>query len=170
MSASYVFEPLDQRHDRAAFGCGVEPLDRYLKQQAGQDMRKKVAVAYVLCETNSSTIIGYYTLSMSAVETTDLSEHLMPRLPRYPLLPAALIGRLAVDRRYRGQGHGARLLINALRRCLDASRTVAAIAVLVDAKDDAARQFYAHFGFMRFVHQEYKLHLPMKTIEALFSV
>lgn len=170
MSASYVFEPLDQRHDRAAFGCNVESLDRYLKQQASQDMRKGVAVAYILCEPNAPAIIGYYTLSMSAVEPTDLSEDLTRRLPRYPLLPAALIGRLAVDRRYRGQGQGERLLINALRRCLDASRTIAAVAVLVEAKDDAARQFYEHFGFIRFVHQEYKLYLPMKTIEALFAV
>jgi predicted GNAT family N-acyltransferase len=106
---------------------------------------------------------------MSAVEPTNLPGDLTRRLPRYPILPAALIGRLAVGTQYRGQGHGERLLINALRRCLDVSQSVGAMAVLVDAKDDLARQFYERFGFRRFMNHEYKLYLPMKTIEELFA-
>jgi GNAT superfamily N-acetyltransferase len=168
MTNPYVIEPLSRYHDRAAFTCGVESLDHYLQQQASQDIRKDLAVVYVLHEPQSPIVIGFYTLSASSIEPTNLPENLVRRLPRYPTLPAALIGRLAIDSRFHGRRLGEYLLLDALHRCLSISEQMGTLAVLVDAKDDSARQFYERYGFLRFKQQEYRLFIPMKTIEESF--
>ena len=92
---SYRIEPLGPRHDRAAFFCGVEPLDRYFRTQAGQDVRKLIASCFVAVAADSPNIAGYYTLSATGIALTDLPSELAKRLPRYPLLPAILMGRIA---------------------------------------------------------------------------
>lgn len=173
--ADYVVEPLSKRHNRADFSCGEEELDRYLKQQASQAGRRDVARVFVLCPGADevcfapTTIVGYYTLSATSIEPTNLPSDLAKRMPRYPTLPAILLGRLAIDRRYQGQGIGSILLTSALQRSLRLSTELGAIAVIVDAKHDRARQFYEHYGFQRFIDHEYRLFLPMKTIEQLFA-
>ena len=164
-----IVEPLGSEHDRAAFSCGVEALDRYLKQQASQDARNRVAAPFVLRTADSLRIIGYYTLSAATIELKELPTEAARRLPRYPLLPAVLIGRLAVDREFVGHGWGKLLLVDALRRSLAQSRQIAAMAVVVDAKDDAARAFYERYGFQQLIEHQNRLFLPMKTIEQLFS-
>ena len=168
MSETYVVEPLDtQKHDRAAFSSGVAPLDAYLKNQASQDAKRRVGVTYVLREQDSNLIIGYYTMSTASIETTRLPEEITRRLPRYGVLPAMLIGRLAVDQRYRGQGLGEYLLVDALKRCLRLSRKIASMAVLVDAKDERTVQFYERYGFRRFSDRPLSLYMPMAEIEQL---
>ena len=163
----YVVEPLGRHHDRAGFSCGSEALDRYLREQAGQDVRNYLAAVFVLVDLMARTIAGYYTLSATAVEARELPAALTRRLPRYPLLPAVLLGRLAVDTRYRGRGLGALLLTDALKRSLGLREQVGAMAVVVDAKDDAARAFYERFGFQRFRDEEFRLYAPMGTIARL---
>ncbi len=106
-----------------------------------------------------------YTLSSYGIQPGDLPAALARRLPRYPLIPAILLGRLAVDARYRGQGVGRRLLVSALLRALAYSRDIVAFAVIVEAKDDAARVFYKRHGFTPFPDQPSRLYLPMWTIE-----
>src|SRR5438105_3176362 len=143
MHEKNVIEPLDiRKHDRAAFSSGVAPLDNYLKNQANQEAKRKVAVTYVLREHDSTAIIGYYTLSTASIETTSLPQDIVRRLPRYNALPAMLIGRLALDQRYRGRGLGELLLADALKRCLKVSEEIGAIAVIVDAKDEGSTRFY----------------------------
>jgi ribosomal protein S18 acetylase RimI-like enzyme len=164
-----VIEPFGAAHDRAAFSCGVEPLDRYLHQQAGQDVRRNVAAVFVTHEPDLSSIAGYYTLSATSIELTDLPMQVVKRLPRYPVLPAILLGRLAVDRRYRKRGVGELLLLSALRRSFNVHIEIGTIAVVVDAKDNQAQAFYERYGFVRFREQERRLFLPMKTIEQLFD-
>jgi predicted GNAT family N-acyltransferase len=164
----FITQPLGSGHDRAAFSCGVEALDRYLKHQAGQDARNRVAAPFVLTDGQSDQIIGYYTLSAFAVYLTELPAEVRKRLPRYPQVPTVLLGRLAVDGRYRGQGWGKALLVDALRRSLEHSRQIAAMAVVVDAKDDQSRSFYGQYGFRRLGDRESRLFLPMATIEQLF--
>ena len=163
----YRFEPLGDQHDRTGFTCGVAPLDRYLRTQAGQDRRRRLAAPFVCYDTATSLIVGYYTLSATAVTPAALSVEVTRRLPRYDHFPATLIGRLAVDLRYRGQGFGELLLLDALARCLAEADQIAAMAVVVDAKDDAARAFYEHYRFRRFEDHPYRLYLPMATIESL---
>ncbi|HEV8638537.1 MAG TPA: GNAT family N-acetyltransferase [Chloroflexota bacterium] len=169
MSTPPVVEPLGPSHDRAAFSCGAESLDRYLKQQASQDVRNNVAAVFVLRPAEASSIIGYYTLSATGIELAALPDGVKKRLPRYPLLPAVLLGRLAVDQRHQGRGWGKVSLLDALRRGLQHRTQVAAMAVVVDAKDDAARVFYERYGFRRFLDNEYRLYLPMETVEQLFA-
>jgi GNAT superfamily N-acetyltransferase len=164
----YRFEPLDAHHNRADFSCGVEALDRYFRQQAGQDQRRRVAVPYVLVDPTTGAVVGYYTLSTLSILAESLPDEVTRRLPRYQALPAILIGRLALDQRYRGQGLGELLLMDALRCGLEISRQVGAMAVVVDAKDNAARAFYERYGFIRFLDHEYRLFLPMATVAQIF--
>jgi len=166
--APYRVEALHKRHDRADFSCGTPALDRYLRQQAGQDARKRVAAVFVLCEGGSDTVFGYYTLSALSIDVGPWPDTVGQRLPRYPLVPTTLLGRLAVDLRLRGQGAGEHLLMDALRRSLDASREVASAAVVVDAKEDSVA-FYRRYGFISLRDQPHKLFLPMSVALRLFS-
>lgn len=165
----WLVEPLGKHHNRAAFSCGNDTLDRYLKEQAGQDARRRVAAPFVLvARDDPKTILGYYTLSSFGIDLEDLPEDVARKLPSYPVVPVTLLGRLAVDRRHRGQGIGEFLLMDALRRAVVQSSQIAAAAVVVDAIDDQARRFYQHFGFILFPDHPARLFLPMKTIADLF--
>ena len=158
--------PLDEHHDRAAFECGVEALDRYFRTQTGQDARKRVASCFVLTG-DGATPLGFYTLSATSIALGDLPPPLAKRLPRYPLIPATLLGRLAVDRRHRGRRLGEHLLFDAFSRAL--RNEIAAYAFVVDAKDDAAVSFYTAYDFMPLTRPGRRLFLPMVEIAALFS-
>ena len=165
----YRVEALGKQHDRSEFSCGSAPLDQYLSAQAGQDARKRVAVPFVLCEGERNTVLGYYTLSAISVDVGEWPETVAKKLPRYPVVPATLMGRLAIDKRLQGQGAGEYLLMNALHRSLRASRQVAAVAVIVDAKNEDAVGFYRHYEFVPFKDRPDRLFLSMGIIEKLFA-
>jgi predicted GNAT family N-acyltransferase len=114
-------------------------------------------------------VLGYYTLSAFSVDVGAWPEAVARKLPKYPLIPATLLGRLAVDGLLRGKGAGEHLLMDALRRSFDASSEVASMAVVVDAKDDKAVSFYRRYGFIRFAGQEGRLFLPMAVAKRLFT-
>lgn len=164
----YRIEPLSVKHDRTAFSCGVEALDRYLQKQAGQDISRRVAAAFVITP-DGTTIAGFYTLSAHLVNLADLPENVAKKLPRYPNVPATLLGRLAVSENFRGQGIGELLLLDALQRALGNTREVAAAVVVVDAKDERARGFYLRHDFIPLPTQPNRLFYPVKTIEKLFA-
>ncbi|MBI4560490.1 MAG: GNAT family N-acetyltransferase [Candidatus Rokubacteria bacterium] len=166
---AYRVEPLGKQHDRSTFSCGTEALDRYLRQQARQDERKRVAAPFVLCEGSSNEVLGYYTLSALSIEVGAWPLEVARKLPKYPLVPTTLLGRLAVDTRLRGKGAGEHLLMGALRRVLEASREVASVAVVVDAKDESAVAFYRHYGFVSFADEPRRLFLPTAVLEKLFG-
>lgn len=161
---AFRIEALNKSHDRSTFDCGGEPLNRYLREQARQEAEKFVAAPFVLTEEGSAVVLGYYTLSASSISAADIAPALAKRMPKYKLLPVTLIGRLAVDQRLKGQGRGAFLLMDALRRSAGHAKQVAAMAVVVDAKDEEAAAFYAHFDFLPLQAQPLRLHLPMKTV------
>ena len=164
-----MIEPLGNDHRRADFSCGNATLDRYLKEQAGQDLRRACATPFVLITMKGdASILGYYTLSSYGIDVGELPPDIAKKLPRYPLIPATLVGRLAVDRRYQGQRIGEFLLLDALRRALVQSAEIASAAVVVDAIDSGARNFYQHFGFLAFPRISSRLFLPMKTVAELF--
>ena len=158
-------ELLAEHHDRSAFDSGVEPLDRYLRTQAGQDARKKMAAIFVLVLPEED-IAGYYTLSSTAIRLPELPEAMVRKLPRYPLIPATLLGRLAVGRIHQAKGYGRFLLADALYRA--ARNEIASFAVIVDAKDDNAKRFYERESFLPFPDQPMKLFRSMADIEKLF--
>ena len=161
MTAGFVIVPLAASHDRQAFSCGAAPLDRYLPTQATQDVRRHIANCFVASPAESHVVAGYYTLSAASIPMTDLPEALARKLPRYPVLPAALIGRLAVDRRWQGKQLGAALLFDAIARAIRADAAV--FALIVDAKDEAAARFYRHHGFEAFSKKAARMFLPVAT-------
>lgn len=161
--------PLEKAHDRQSFDCGNGDLNRYLREQARQDSEKRVAAPFVLSPPGSHAVLGFYTLSASIIPVQELPPDLMKRLPRYGQLPVTLLGRLAVDRTATGQGIGEFLLVDALRRSLEAAQQIAAMAVIVDAKDDRAENFYRHFDFLPFQQTPLRLFLPMTQIAKLFA-
>ncbi|WP_322997206.1 GNAT family N-acetyltransferase [Castellaniella sp.] len=152
---------LDSTHDRAAFNSDSEPLNRYLQTQATQDVRRRVAACYVAL-TDEQRIAGYYTLASSSVLLTDLPANIGKKLPRYPTVPAVRMGRLAVDQAFKGQGLGGALLADALDRAARAE--IAAFAMTVDAKDDAASAFYRHHGFIDLPDSPLTLFLSLATV------
>jgi predicted GNAT family N-acyltransferase len=166
----FRFEPLASKHDRAAFSCEHERLDRYLQHQAGQDVRKRVAAVYVLTP-DGKTVAGYYTLSQYTVDTGELPLELAQKLrvPKYDRLPATLLGRLARSKEFRGAGLGEILLMDALPRALQHSKTIASMAVVVDAKDDKAREFYKSYGFLDLPEHANRLFIPMQTVAELLG-
>jgi GNAT superfamily N-acetyltransferase len=158
-------QALAAKHDRVGFDSGVEALDRYFRVQAGQDARKNMAAPFVLVLPDLS-VAGYYTLSSTAVRIGELPENLARKLPRYPLVPATLLGRLAVDRRHQGKGYGRYLLADALYRSL--ASQIASFALIVDAKDDSARRFYERESFLTFPDQPMRLFRPLADIADAF--
>lgn len=148
-------------HDRAGFDCGSPPLNEYLQRSATQHRRQGVSQTYVLVDTAApSLILGYYTLSAAQVDVTKLSEAERKRLPRYPI-PCIRMGRLACRSDQKGKGLGKLLVGCAVERCLKARQEVAAFALIVDAKDDNAKAFYEHFGFVACVDQPMTLYLVL---------
>jgi GNAT superfamily N-acetyltransferase len=154
--------PLDDMHDRAGFTCGVESLDRYIKTQAGQDVRRKANAVFVLSKPAEPTrILGYYTLCAMALAQGDVPEAAGKHVPRYPLVSATLIGRLAVAKDHQGHGFDAVLLADALQRAFDSASTVGSSMVVVDALDETAAGFYAAHGFVR-LPDSLRLVAPMR--------
>ncbi len=169
MTSPPRIEVLTDHHDRESFACGVQELDDYFRRRARQDRDRFVAAVFVLLGDQPDTIAGFYTLSSLGVALADLPAEAAKKLPKYPVVPSTLIGRLAVDERHRGRGLGELLLMDALARSLEQAYEIASAAIIVDAKDDAARSFYEHFGFACFPDRRYRLFLPMKTVAKMFA-
>lgn len=167
--APFQLASLDAAHNRAAFDSGSEPLDRYLRQQATQDIRRRVAACFVALageagEAETQRIAGYYTLAAASLLFSDLPTSVSKKLPRYPTVPAVRMGRLAVHQAFKGQGLGGALLADALDRAARAE--IAAFALMVDAKDEAAAAFYRHHGFIALPDAAQTLFLPLASLAA----
>ena len=160
-------EPLGPNHDRDSFSCGVESLDRYLKTQASQDVRRKANAVFVMTAIDiPDAILGYFTLCATALDQGEVPEAARKHIPRYPLVSATLLGRLAVDQTEHGKGLGAVLLANALRKASDSAGTVGSSMVVVDAIDDRAISFYEAHGFVRLA-QSSRLVIAMRSLAHL---
>ncbi len=158
-------EPLGNQHDRAAFSCGVDPLDRYFHLQVGQDARRRIASCFVLVDQGGA-VAGYYTLSATNILLGDLPLQVTKKLPHYPVVPAILMGRLAVDHKYQGQKFGELLLFDAFSRSLRSD--IASFAFVVDAKDDHARAFYERYSFLPLPGGARRMFKPLSEIAVFF--
>ena len=167
MADNFRIEPLGKNHDRAAFSCGNESLDQYLKNQAGQAVGKNLAAVFILTP-DGKKIAGYYTLSSYAVKLDDIPEEIGKKLTRMGEVPATLLGRLARSVEFRGQRIGGVLLVDALKRALRNSARIASWAVLVDAINEEAAEFYRPHGFVSFPNQPKRLFLPMNSVRKMF--
>jgi GNAT superfamily N-acetyltransferase len=164
---SYAITLLTSYHDKAEFSCGKDMLDNYIRHQALQDMKKKVAVCFVFAD-DKKQIKGYYTLSSGSVPRSLLPEIISKSLPKYEDLPVTLLGRLTVDKGFQGKGIGSLLFLDALKRCYEtSSKSIASMAVIVDPIDQEATNFYTKFGFILLPNRK-RMFLPMSTIAQLF--
>ena len=161
MTAGFTIEPLGG-HDRSGFSSGAPSLDRYLREQASQDVKRLIASCFVAIEPATNRLAGYYTLAATSVLAGDLPADVLKRLPRYPVLPAALIGRLAIDQNFHRRGLGSALLADAGLRVL--AGDAKAFALIVDAIDDNAVAFYRREGFQPFASRPLSLFLPLGTL------
>jgi predicted GNAT family N-acyltransferase len=158
-----VFNKTQQRQQ---FDCGVFELNRYIHQQISQDAKRKIAAPFVLL--NENQIVGFYTLSASSVNVGDLPTELIKKLPKYPLVPVALLGRLAIDKNYQGKGLGDFLLMDALKRSLVLSEQIGLMAIVVDAINESASHFYQQYGFEELT--ENRLFLPIQNLVKVFEI
>ena len=167
--SKYNIGPLGE-HDRAAFACGNASLDRYVREQASQDVKRGLAAVFVITAKNAPrTILSYYTLSSRELRIEQLPAEIAKKAGRYGYVGVTLLGRMAVAVSCKGMGLGALTLMNALDRSFTASREVASWAVFVEAIHDAAASFYRKYGFIELPEERRKLFFPMKAIAGLFS-
>lgn len=160
MTRGFRVAALSSAHDRAGFSSGVAPLDRYLRELATQDIRRRVSNCFVALD-EGDVVAGYYTFAATSLPLTELSPEERRRLPRYALLPAGLIGRLAVDQRFQGRRLGAALVMDAATRA--AGSDPAIFALIIEVKDERAAAFYEHLQFRRFSGRPMSLFLPLAT-------
>lgn len=167
------------KHIRNSFSCGETRLDDYIRKQASQNSKKNISQVYVLIDaidSSKSDVLAYYTLSAYTISIDSLDLDFAKNLPRYPQLPATLLGRLAVDKRQQGKKYGELMLLDALKRALDVSRQIGSLAVVVETLpkseiyNKSAINFYQKYGFKAFPENPRHLYLPMTSIKELFPV
>ena len=171
----YVTRPIEPADEKSGFSCGKVPLDEYFARYAVANDRAGIGRAYVLEHTESDPVelpsmLGFYTLSMAIAESTQVAGVLESKLPKYPM-PVALVGRLAIDQRAQGRRLGEKLLMDALRRVVDASAIVGCIGIVVDAKDEEAERFYVRYDFVTVSAESWprRMFLPIATARAAFA-
>ena len=165
MSVRFVIEPLKKEHKRAEFSCGNDRIDVYFRETVSQDVKRKYATCFVAVDLAAGRVAGFYTLSSSNVPLNEVPEPLAKKLPRYPSVPAVLIGWLGRHRNYAGQGLGETLLFDAIKTV--ATSPIGAHAIFADAIDEGAASFYAAFGFVPLIEKPRKLFLPVATALSL---
>ena len=163
----FTIEPLGKQ-DRDGFDSGSPELDAYLARQAGQDQRRSVAACFLAIETGTGVVAGFYTLSACHIHLDDLNEAARKKLPRYPVVPAVRLGRLAIDRRFQGRGLGSALIADAAMRAMRSE--IAAAFLVVEAKDETAAAFYRHFGFAPDPIEPLRLYASLAALKASFGM
>ncbi len=165
-----MIELLDKKHHKEEFDCGKILLNNYLKFQASQDLKRRLAVCFVLVENEIQKIEGYYTLSNNSIPLDSFSEQIRKKLPpSYSSIPTTLLGRLAIDKKSQGKGIGKILLIDALKRCFNISKEIGSFAVVVDPIDIEAELFYKKYDFIK-LPDSGKMFIPIKTLKELFEI
>ena len=166
----YEIDKLSSMHNKKDFSSGSVFLDNYLKNQAGQDIKRNISVTYVMTKCDCKNVIGYYTISSISIDISEMPDEYIKKLPKYPTFPAVLLGRLAVDLKFQKKKLGEYLLVDALKRSLLISNQLGVHAIIVDAKDDAAVNFYLRYGFLKFKSYNLKLFMTIKVITSLEKV
>lgn len=166
---SYITVVLDSTHEKEKFRCNKELLDNYFWFQAKQDIKRKLSVCFVLKDSESNKIAGFYTLSSNSISNKLIPESFQKKLPQsYQAIPCILLGRLAIDIHFQGKGFGKILIIDALKRCFETSESIGAYAIIVDPLDKEAEKFYEKYGFIMLADSG-KMFIAMKTVKELFT-
>lgn len=172
---SYVTVPIEPADAKVGFSCGHHALDDFFARHAVHNNEIGVGRAYVLRRDANNdealpAVLGFYTLSMASAESSQVAKVLAKKLPQYQM-PVALIGRLAIDQRAQGRRLGEALLLDALRRVVDASAVIGCTGIVVDAKDKGAADFYAKYDFVAVTNEGWprRMFLPLNTARAAFA-
>lgn len=162
--SSFEFHTLDKSFDRNSFDCSSLALNKFLKTKARQNQSVGINKTFVAIGSGdkNKTVLGYYSLSMGEIDLTSLPQDLVKKLPRHPV-PVARMGRLAVDTSTKGKGLGKLLMVDAMKRVQRASELIGVFALLVDAKDDSAKNFYLKYGFVSLIDEPMTLFLPLTS-------
>ena len=162
--SNFDFHALDKSFDRDTFDCGSEELNNFLKAKARQNQKAGFNRTFVAVKSDDpdKKVLGFYSLSMGEIDLSNLPEALRKKFPKHPV-PIARMGRLAVDKSTQGQGLGKFLLVDAMKRVQTASASVGVYALLVDAKDDPAKNFYKKYGFIELTDEPMTLFLPLAS-------
>lgn len=164
-----MIELLNKKHNPKNFDCGKELLNSYLKNQAGQDVKRKLSACFVLNDMETNIVKGYYSLSNNSIPLVNFSERIQKRLPKsYISIPATLLGRLAIDLKYQGIGIGRILLIDALKRSYGISKEIGSFGVIVDPIDKDAERFYEKYDFIKLPDSR-KMFIATQTLKELFE-
>lgn len=164
-----MIELLDKKHNRKEFDCGNELLNNYLKNQAGQDIKRKLSACFVFADKETNVIQGYYTLSSNSIPISSLPDKIRLKLPQaYQSIPTTLLGRLAIDKNHQGKGMGKILLIDALKRSYEISKEIGSFAVVVDPIDESAEKFYKKYDFIK-LPDSAKMFIAIRTLNELFG-
>lgn len=164
-----MIELLDKKHNRKDFDCGKDLLNDYLKTQARQDVKRKLSACFVLADSETKVIQGYYTLSNNSIPLSSFSEEIQNKLPKsYKSIPTTLLGRLAIDKKYQGNGIGKILLIDALKRSYGISNEIGSFGIIVDPIDDEAKGFYQKYDFIELPDSK-KMFIATQTLKELFD-
>jgi GNAT superfamily N-acetyltransferase len=164
-----MIEFLDKKHNRKGFDCGKELLNNYLKNQAGQDIKRKLAACFVFADKETNFIQGYYTLSNNSIPLGSFPEQIKKKLPQaYTSIHATLLGLLAIDKNQQGKGIGKILLIDALKRSYELSKEIGSYALVVDPIDNEAERFYEKYDFIK-LPDSGKMFIAMRTLNELFE-
>ena len=164
-------EPLDpQKHDRAAFSCGTDRLDNFLKRTARKHQAGDFTRVWVATESGKAEILGYYALNAHSLEGDDLPAHLARNAPRFGGIPAVYLSMIAIDRRHQGQGLGRILLADALNRAVAAADQIGLKAVVLDVIEDGGpeltekrRAFYVAMGFQSLPSRSLRMFISIET-------
>lgn len=159
--AEFKIIPFHNQLNRKDFDCASDELNHYFQKQLSQDIKRRIASCFVVV-THDNQVAGFYTLASTSIKISNLTEHERKKLPRYPTIPATLLGRLAVDNRFKGKKLGTAMIVNALQRCVDSE--IASYALIVEAKDQEAINFYRHLGFLSYESAIDKLYYPLKDL------
>ena len=166
---SYLTEPLDSKHDKENFSCGIKSVENRLWKEGAQGVKSQLSTCFEKDNKETEKISGYYTLSSSNISQNLIPDSFKKKLPKsYLSIPTILLGRLAIDKEFQGRGLGKILLIDALKRCCDTSESIGAYAVIVDPLDKEAEKFYEKYGFIK-LPDSGKMFIPIKTIKELFE-
>jgi len=168
-SQALRIEQLGSHHNRSVFSCGVESLDRYFRTQANQDVKRRANAVFVLIDPREpAEVLGYYSVCATALAQGSVPLDARKHIPRYPLVSATLVGRLAIAEHQQGQGLGALLLADAVRRAYASASSVGSSMLIVDAISEQAVAFYEANGFVR-LPDSLRLVLPMRVIAKLLE-
>jgi hypothetical protein len=164
----FIIEPLSKSHDRSGFSCGIPRIDDYFRNVVSQDLKRNYASCFVALEAATGKVAGFYTLSSSNIPLADIPADLARKLPRYPTVPAVLIGWLGRDLSLRGANLGPVLLFDAIKTV--ASAPIGAHAIFAHAVDEKAAAFYEGFQFTRLTGRPSTLYIPLSTALRLLEI